>query len=421
MQSVSYMGDGSTTEFMFNFPYYENSNIIVTLNNTIAPGYTIIGTPAGVNADIPYTGGKVVFDVAPTALDSIKISRDLPLTRVVDYQPTAQLNPTTLNQDMNYMMEVLKDIKDEFDNLSTRYAEIADQESTTALLARIDEISNEISDVNETITDFNTEIEHGRIMSKDDFYSYTTNSVTEIPQDIKLELTDGVLTLKSGSKVYLPNGSGVFDAFNITEDKTTTYTNNGARMVFINSNGALLIGDILTRTVSGAEDSFSGETYHIWYDTTNNFINRYNVSGSVPAYTLSLPLAIVTVSNNTISSIDKIFNGFGYIGSTIFALPGVSVLAPNGLNAKGILNNTHWTTTNVITYTHSTGSETVSIAININNNSFSLGTYTYNQYTNYNYHIGALLNNSVIVGTVTLSSGVITATEFKKVFSLKTN
>lgn len=33
-----------------------------------------------------------------------------------------------------------------------------------------------------------------------------TNCITEIPQDIKLELNNGTLTLKAGSKVYVPNG-----------------------------------------------------------------------------------------------------------------------------------------------------------------------------------------------------------------------
>ena len=152
MQKVSYMGDGSTTEFSFNFPYFENDNIIVTKNNTTATGYSIVGTSASPDADIPYTGGKVVFDAAPTVLDTITIARSLPLTRTVDYQPTAKIEPTTLNQDMNYLMEILKDLQDELDGLRTQYAEIADKESTTILLTRISEIHDEIVAVSAQIT-----------------------------------------------------------------------------------------------------------------------------------------------------------------------------------------------------------------------------------------------------------------------------
>ena len=152
MQKVSYMGNGETTEFTFNFPYFENSNVIVTKNNEPATGYQVIGTPGGVDADIPYTGGKVVFETAPTALDSITIARALPLERTIDYQPTAKIDPTTLNQDMNYMMEVLKDLQDELETLRTQYAEIADKDSTATLLARIAAISEDIATVRAQIT-----------------------------------------------------------------------------------------------------------------------------------------------------------------------------------------------------------------------------------------------------------------------------
>lgn len=146
------MGDGSTTEFTFNFPYFENTNIIVTKNNAAATGYSIVGTSAAPDADIPYTGGKVVFETAPSAMDCITIARQLPLSRIVDYQPTAKIEPTTLNQDVNYLMEVIKDRKDEIDTLCTQYSDIADKESTTTLLARIATIHDEIVAVSAQIT-----------------------------------------------------------------------------------------------------------------------------------------------------------------------------------------------------------------------------------------------------------------------------
>lgn len=152
MQKVSYMGNGTTTEFTFNFPFYEDTNVKVTKNNATASGYTLVGTSGGVDADIPYTGGKIIFDVAPTSLDSIVISRSLPLTRSVDYQPTAKIEPTTLNQDMNYMLEILKDMQDDLDGFRTQYADISNKESTQTLLAKIDAIDEEIDTVSQQIT-----------------------------------------------------------------------------------------------------------------------------------------------------------------------------------------------------------------------------------------------------------------------------
>jgi hypothetical protein len=152
MQKVSYMGNGKTTEFYFNFPYFEDNNIVVSVNDETAPAYNIVGTSGGENADFPFICGKVVFDVAPRALDCIVIARQLPLARVADYQPLAQINPTTLNQDLNYLMEVIKDRKDELDELCTQYSEIADKESTTTLLARISAIHDEIVEIDAKIT-----------------------------------------------------------------------------------------------------------------------------------------------------------------------------------------------------------------------------------------------------------------------------
>ena len=146
------MGNGVTTEFTFNFPYFENTDVVVTKNGAATTGYNIIGNSGGLDADIPYIGGKVVFETAPGALDCITIARSLPLSRQYDYQPTEKIDPTTLNQDMNYLMEVLKDRQDELETLATQYAEIADKESTTVLLARISAIHDEIVAIDAKIT-----------------------------------------------------------------------------------------------------------------------------------------------------------------------------------------------------------------------------------------------------------------------------
>jgi len=153
MPKTSYMGNGSTTEFTFNFPFYQNTNIIVVKNGTtITTGYTIVGTDAGLNADIPYTGGKIVFDIAPIATDSITISRTLPLTRIVDYQPTELINPTVLNQDQNYTMEILKDFRDELDEFDEKYDELTDIESLQILETKIDTVSTQITNLGDIST-----------------------------------------------------------------------------------------------------------------------------------------------------------------------------------------------------------------------------------------------------------------------------
>lgn len=166
---------------------------------------------------------------------------------------------------------------------------------------------------------------------------YTTNRILEIPQDIKLELNNGTLTLKAGSKVYVPNGfeadgtTPKFDVVTIESDRTLTRTINGTYFVTANMVGGTNITNVSS---SSSGTNPTPQSYSLQYNTTNNEIKRYTDSTS--SYTKdSFPVAVVTVSNSAISSIDQVFNGFGYIGSTVFALPGVKVQTPNGRNKDG--------------------------------------------------------------------------------------
>ena len=176
-----------------------------------------------------------------------------------------------------------------------------------------------------------------------------SNCITEIPQDINLELAGGILTLKAGSKVYVPNGAGVFDTYTAANDITSnSFAGSVTRFVFI---------DINNNTINAASAVFSGSSaptvsgVGFWYDTTNNVIKRTTDSGSTWTSGFSFPIAIVTSVNDVATSIDRVFNGFGYIGSTIFALPGVKGLIPNGRNADGTLNNIESDVTSVRTLT----------------------------------------------------------------------
>ena len=185
-------------------------------------------------------------------------------------------------------------------------------------------------------------------------YNNITNCITKIPQDIKLELNDGILTLKVGSKVYIPNGAGVFDEVTTSSDATLSQnwgTPNDKLLIFYKPVNNSLERLSVSRCYSGTTDSGSGDISHIFYDTTINKINWIETSGSIGAQ-LSIPIALVTaVGDNTssITSIDQIFNGFSYIGSTIFALPGIKGLIPNRFNTDGSLNSEKFTTTSVST------------------------------------------------------------------------
>lgn len=182
--------------------------------------------------------------------------------------------------------------------------------------------------------------------------THITNCIKEIPQDIKLELNNGTLTLKAGSKVYVPNGAAVFDEITIASDLTHISTGSASNTQVLIYNGSSIFPYLSTEAYSGTTQPTPGTQFAVWYDTANNKIKTTADTGSTWQETSSsLPVAIISKKNGVWTSIDQVFNGFGYIGSTVFALPGVKGLIPNGRNADGSLKNIEFTNSSVRTYT----------------------------------------------------------------------
>ena len=240
-----------------------------------------------------------------------------------------------------------------------------------------------------------------------------SNCITEIPQDIKLELNNGTLTLKAGSKVYIPNGPDVFDEVIVSADKILTAlwgTPNENMLLYYHNNTLMRMP--INRSLSGSSDTYT-EMAHFWYDTTNNIMKEINAKGEVVRENYSLPLCIFTAKgDNTASviSIDQVFNGFGYIGSTVFALPGVKGLIPNGRNEDGSLKNIEFTLDSVKTSTIPVGVTYTSINMGITTETvIDLNFFTYYEKENIIKNLQQSLVLEVNCATLDLNNGKITS------------
>lgn len=238
--------------------------------------------------------------------------------------------------------------------------------------------------------------------------NYTTNRILEIPQDIKLELNNGTLTLKAGSKVYVPNGVGKFDKIVISADKTLgaigSYT--GSSLLFVRANGSAILQAVEHMSGSTAPTTSSG----MWYDTTNNKIFSYT-NGVVDTVQYSLPVALVIRTKGSWTSIDQVFNGFGYIGSTVFALPGVKVQFPNGRNADGTCRSIIATVDSVKTINRS-DSVTSNIHWYLTSNLSAFSSYVWSFDADKNIYVGPNGANSIVeIARGYLTSGKITSFE----------
>lgn len=284
------------------------------------------------------------------------------------------------------------------------------------------------------IPEFNTETSQ-QILSNDGTnliwreeqigYNQVTNCITEIPQDIKVELnSDNTITLKAGSKLYIPNGfetdgtTKKFDIKIIENDisfNASTYASNQHMACLLPTNliQALVIS---TQQFSGDTAPTVTATYAFWYDTANNIIKYTIDNGANWQNGCSLPFSLLNITNGTgIISIDQIFNGLGFIGSTIFALPGIKGLSPNGNDSlTGIKKNNIISIENILTYTcpNITANVILDLYANkiaINSQAFDKPTIDlifFDEINNYNY-AGLGISNDIWVGSARIENGKI--------------
>lgn len=239
-------------------------------------------------------------------------------------------------------------------------------------------------------------------------YNQITNCITEIPQDIKLEINNGTITLKAGSKVY--NGNGVLKT--TTTDISRANANYDGQVLIALSKDfdVLLTGFVPGETVS--ELPTSTASFKIYYNTTDKKCYLDTTDGWQEC---SLPIALGTSTVSSWVSIDQVFNGFGFVGSTIFALPGIKGLSPNGNDSlTGIKKNNIISIENILTYTcpNITANVILDLYANkiaINSQAFDKPTIDlifFDEINNYNY-AGLGISNDIWVGSARIENGKI--------------
>lgn len=188
-----------------------------------------------------------------------------------------------------------------------------------------------------------------------------SNCIMSIPQDINFEIVNGTTpTLYAGSEVWVPYGkaapalnigdslnSGIITAISWDENKLFYKVRYGSNIsVDITSDPAtqdftmvvapsgVLWWYALSFSQDTAPTGFG--TYALWYDTAENIVKESSDSGSSWVSYLSLPIDIFNMGGaGANKKVKEIYNGFGFIGSTAYALPGVKGLMADGLNEDG--------------------------------------------------------------------------------------
>lgn len=174
MKQTTFVADGQTKIFRFTFPFFLKSDVIIEVDGQPATNYNLICTKNGLNADVPFCGGEVHFTKPPQTASVIKIQRKLLLKRIVDYQPTSPYSPTVHNQDMNYIIEILKDMQDALDSVVSLPTDASNKQS-------IAQITLQIIQIGVTINELRIAIENtGESVDLSEVYSRLSDLETEI-------------------------------------------------------------------------------------------------------------------------------------------------------------------------------------------------------------------------------------------------
>lgn len=207
-------------------------------------------------------------------------------------------------------------------------------------------------------------INFGSQQIKQIFTAPRTNGITYIPQDIKFEIVDGTTpTLYAGSEVWVPygrnapeysigdslnsgiitaiswGGSALFYKVRYDTDLNIDITDDPAVADFVTSIGTnprfYWYNTNVTYSQDTAPSGFGGQ-YALWYDTAENVVKCTSDSGATWNGLISLPIGVFTMAGTgATKKLKYVFNGVGYIGTTVFAVPGVKGLMADGLNEDG--------------------------------------------------------------------------------------
>lgn len=450
---VRYIADGITKSFSFVFPIFSDQDMDVYIDDTlIKSGYSITGVGTS-------EGGEVIFNTAPKNGKSITLLRNLDIKRTSDFQESGAFRAKAINYELDYQIACLQQLNEQISRSvsfppyseNAQTVNLPEPENGKAIVwdnngaslrnsnLAYDDLEQLMIETKSTVLASEQNVinkealakthEQNAANSKEEARKWAigtiqeqpngsakywaekaqvatqgqlnetqiTNCITKISQDIKLELNDGTLTLKAGSKVYVPNGVGVFKEILINSDISLTDTTNYNNLFVFYIDGRL--ERILSTQVFSGTDAPSGTNFLYWYDTKNNLIKRTTDGGSNwTSGNISFPLGLFSTNGAAFSSIDQVFNGFGYIGSTIFALPGVEGLIPDGRNTDGSLNNTKFTTTSVKT-TSSFNNSRLNYAMLNSNGDVIRSDYSVTSYDSINNIIsrpdGGLKNNCI--------------------------
>ena len=264
--------------------------------------------------------------------------------------------------------------------------------------------------------------------------SQITNCITELPNQVKYTILNSELIVNASTVTIIPfgtedltsqypKGTVIWNIFKVVDsqyidgnffiwaelqqdinvEKPTT-TNISYLLGFGQTN--YQIWNITQTNIFTSETQPTISGNGIWYDTINNLVKYTSDSGSTWEI-VSFPIMDIAMATGGYYRIYNLFDGIGYIGSTIWADAGVKCLIPNGRNIDGSLDNIEFKN-DKLRFFNVTSPENKNVVLGKNQNGENiLFCYWQNRYdiaSNYNRSNSGAIQNVVAIGQVSANS-----------------
>ncbi len=245
-----------------------------------------------------------------------------------------------------------------------------------------------------------------------------TDCVIYSPKNINIGISNGTITLHAGSIVYVPNGSGTYNAITVQNELSyKTELTNTSELVCVNSSGTALFSRPVTKSRSGA--GVTTDTGWV-YDTDTNQISWYNTNGVKQDGLWSFPICVAQSGDDGFDYITEVFNSNGFIGNTVFALPNLEVYVPSGRKQDGTFNNIDVKLPNVRVYTpdYLSATSVYKAYLDANGNVLVASAYEYEFVNNYYRYQGNYITAGEFATNITFNGDCITGMSCKEPFAL---
>lgn len=416
-----YKGTGDATEFDYNFKISGQEELVVKrIDSDGNIAVLEYGTDYSITNIGNSNGGKVIFPLDTSIYDilqpdeKIYLELNLAIQQESEFRNSRYFNFDMLENTFDYIVRILQILDERLSRcvIINEGTELSTFSFNTQL-ERLDDVLVAVDTIQSSISNFFSEYERclNDILSQDIVnkssidldnlstkgenhfvnYSQITNCILEVPERIKYRLVSGQLTIYAGSVIIVPYNTRQ-PALNIGDTLLHSnfkivdiqYINNklfywveiqqnmvqtgvsssdrDTRLISVSLSTNTIVYDRNTYSTSNPNYTTSVTYYH----TTNNEVYQTGSNGA-NARQLSFPLmSVVGNGSNIFGKVKEVFNGIGYIGSTIFVDKGVRGLYSNGFNKNGGLKNTEHTNETLLLYTSTTNNSAYSIFLSTN-------------------------------------------------------